>query len=110
MMLQKDFIENENFKNLLDKYGVVKLFHKNGSYNDFSFGYDNEYHESKFQHWSLDKYYKRFSNFKKNIWLNDNEIKEIQLGCSGRNNQIDIKNCYKLTVQDFYNKYLEGEN
>lgn len=108
-MLQKDFIQHENFKQLLDINKVAQtVTDTKDGYNGFQkYGYSSAFEEYYIAGIPYDNYYKRFGNMKKHLKGQDKEVLVLNLGCSGYHNETSI-DVQGKTVDEVY-QMLEKE-
>lgn len=99
-MKLQELIDDINFKDTLMKFGRMEISTPVGwrqfNYNDTL----KEFSEWRFQHYSLDKYYKTFARFKKSLHGSDIEVNEIRLGTLAKGQK--SFQCMKMSSQDFY--------
>ena len=102
-MLQKDFIQHDKFKQLLEiNKKVQTVTDPKDGYNGFqTYGYSSIFQEYYIDGCPFSNYYKRFGNMKKQLNGQDREVLVLNLGCSGCHNQIsfDVKG---KTVDEVY--------
>lgn len=99
-MKLQELIDNANFKDTLMKFGRMEIQTPIGckQYNYSSTL--EEFSEWKFHHYSLDKYYKTFSRFRKSLYIPDVDINSITLGTSARG--VKTFDCRYTDAQSFY--------
>ena len=102
-MLQKDFIQHDKFKQLINTNTVVQtVTDPSDGYRGFQkYGHSTAFNEYYIGGIPYDYYYKRFGNMKKQLNGQDREVLVLNLGCSGCHNEIsfDVKG---KTVEEVY--------
>ena len=108
-MLQKDFIQHDKFKQLLEVNKKVQtVTDPKDGYNGFqTYGYSWKLEEYYFEGYPFNYYYKRFGNMRKVLRGQDREVITLNLGCSGYHNEMSI-DVQGKTVEEVY-QMLEKE-
>ena len=108
-MLQKDFIQHDKFKQLLEVNKKVQtVTNPKDGYNGFqTYGYSSIFQEYYIDGCPFNNYYKRFGNMKRHLKGQDKEVLVLNLGCSGYHNETSI-DVQGKTVEEVY-QMLEKE-
>ena len=102
-MLQKDFIQHDKFKQLLEVNKKVQtVTDPKDGYNGFqTYGYSWKLEEYYFEGYPFNYYYKRFGNMRKVLRGQDREVLVLNLGAPGHNNEMSI-DVQGKTVEEVY--------
>ena len=102
-MLQKDFIQHDKFKQLLEVNKKVQtVTDPKDGYNGFpTYGYSSIFQEYYIDGCPFSNYYKRFGNMRKVLRGQDREVITLNLGAPGHDNELSI-DVQGKTVEEVY--------